>query len=480
MIWKSGHGQEHGRWQGPGRVLSQDAQQVVWVSHLGRLYRVAPEHVRPISADERPATDAESWAEIRTQLQQKGGTHRFVDLLPDSPERSRSLDSSGPSATVFDDQTGTTNPTSGTVPDGENQVAEGTAAQGSPLVSASQPDIEPPAAMSSQEPSRRSSLATEPRSMSLPANPASIPVPTDSEDELVAIEDAFALRRDSCWVCEVFITEADVSKWRAADNPEELSFLATAAKRQRAEVRMSQLSAEHRAEFDKAKACEIDSWLKTSTVERILRHKIPPENIMRCRWVLTWKDVDEAPQGTEKSSMPSSGKNQKAKARLVILGFEDPLIDQMPRDSPTLSRDARMLALQFIASRRWEVGAFDVKTAFLRGRVQSDRILGLEPPAELRERLKLRDEEICRLLKGAYGLVNAPYLWYQELSTALHDLGFVKSRLDPCLFLLVDPTTKCVSGVIGIHVDDGLWGQCLLPGTTCKAREEISVRCSPN
>ena len=41
---------------------------------------------------------------------------------------------------------------------------------------------------------------------------------------------------------------------------------------------------------------------------------------------------------------PTHKPKQKAKARLVILGFEDPLIDQIPRDSPTLSRDARMLA----------------------------------------------------------------------------------------------------------------------------------------
>ena len=39
------------------------------------------------------------------------------------------------------------------------------------------------------------------------------------------------------------------------------------------------------------------------------------------------------------------GLTKKAKARLVILGYEDPQIDSLPRDSPTLGRDSRMLAL---------------------------------------------------------------------------------------------------------------------------------------
>ena len=47
-------------------------------------------------------------------------------------------------------------------------------------------------------------------------------------------------------------------------------------------------------------------------------------NIMRCRWILTWKEVD--PKDNPK------GESQKPKARLVVLGFEDPLVDEIPRD----------------------------------------------------------------------------------------------------------------------------------------------------
>ena len=57
-----------------------------------------------------------------------------------------------------------------------------------------------------------------------------------------------------------------------------------------------------------------------------------------------------------------TGSFRKAKARLVILGYEDPLIDSLPRDSPTLGGDSRMLALQRIASHKWTARSFDIRT----------------------------------------------------------------------------------------------------------------------
>ena len=95
------------------------------------------------------------------------------------------------------------------------------------------------------------------------------------------------------------------------------------------------------------------------------------------------------------------------------------------------------------------------KTAFLRGSRRDNRVLGVEPPIELRQRMGLKDQETCELLKSAYGLVNAPYLWYQELKETLINLKFQMSPLDPCLFTLAS-AEGIVHGCVGIHVDDGL------------------------
>jgi len=61
----------------------------------------------------------------------------------------------------------------------------------------------------------------------------------------------------------------------------------------------------------------------------------------------------------------------------------------------------------------------------------------MEPPKEMRQQMDLKPWECCELLKSAYGLVNAPLLWYEELKTSLLNLGLIH-------------------GLVGIHVDDGI------------------------
>ena len=84
--------------------------------------------------------------------------------------------------------------------------------------------------------------------------------------------------------CEIFLTEHDVEQRH--HHPEEFpSLVASAAKRQRAEVKIKDLTPSEIFEFQKAKEKEINQWLDTNTVRRILRSKIPEENILKCRWV---------------------------------------------------------------------------------------------------------------------------------------------------------------------------------------------------
>ena len=188
-------------------------------------------------------------------------------------------------------------------------------------------------------------------------------------------------------VCEILLTEAEVKQCLRKSQHEQELFLASAAKRQRVEVKIKDLTPEEIIQFEKAKDKELSQWLATDTVRRVLRHKIPEGQLLRSRWVLTWKPLDDI-------EAASTGLGRKAKARLVILGlFEDPAIDSLPRDSPTLGKDTRMLALQVISSHRWEVRSFDISTAFLRGSRQDSRVLGVEPPPELRQRLNLKDDE---------------------------------------------------------------------------------------
>ena len=55
------------------------------------------------------------------------------------------------------------------------------------------------------------------------------------------------------------------------------------------------------------------------------------------------------------------------KCRWVIKGFQDPDIDTLLRQSPTLTADGLAVTLQIISSMRWHLNICDVEGAFLQG-----------------------------------------------------------------------------------------------------------------
>ena len=139
-----------------------------------------------------------------------------------------------------------------------------------------------------------------------------------------------------------------------------------------------------------------------------------------------------------------------------MLGFQDPKLTEVMRDAPTLSREGRTLVLQTIASSKFRLGSFDITTAFLRGKADENNPLAMEPPPELRRTLRMSDIEVCQLLGNAYGRVDAPLLFYKELSRQLLELGFQRHPLEPCVFMLC--TGQRLHGLLGMHVDDGIYG----------------------
>ena len=219
-----------------------------------------------------------------------------------------------------------------------------------------------------------------------------------------------------------------------------------AAKKSRNEVVYQDLTPEEKKLFQAAKCKELKCWLDTNTVKAIMRDKIHPSRIMSSRWILTWKED------------PNSSSGRKAKARLVVKGFQDPDIGELCSDSPTLTRDSRMLLLQTICSKNWVVQSFDITTAFLRGK-SDDRELAMEAPHELKEMMNMDKSQVCLLQGNAYGRVDAPLLFYREFRKRLEEVGFTAHPLDNCLFLLrneKDPTL--LDGILGTHVDDGIGG----------------------
>ena len=408
-----------------------------------KLYRSAPEMIRPVTAleayDIKTLPGEPSVSRIAQQLEgiRNQGITQPIDMSP-PPENNQGQGGNNDSPDIIH------NP--------PEQNPNGNHEQNSE----SQPDDEPQA-ISGQNSQSENEQGSE--IIGLPASePAvDVPVPTGDTDEelicdsLICVDAEPILYEQATenigWKCEIIVDQKDIIGEHTAD----MIFLATAAKRQRSEVRMVELSSAEKREFQQAKDNEVQNWLKTETVSKILRDKIPKEQILKCRWILTWKPLDQEDQEKLK-------KTHKAKARLVILGYLDPHIDQLPRDSPTLGRHSKMLMLQLISSMNWELQSFDIKAAFLQGKPQTDRVLGMEPTSEMIEALGMKTNEVCKLEKGAYGLIDAPYMWYKAILEELTRLGFEQSPFDPCVFMLREPKTGKPEGVLGLHVDDGLCG----------------------
>ena len=447
MVWKEGKGAYQGQWIGPMKIVVHENAQVVWTTMASKLYRTAPEFIRPVTAMEArgisilPGETTVSRIAQQLDAVRNQGVTQSIDL------------SQQPSPVIGLGES----PENQSPPEIPNVPAQ---APNSEHPSESQPDDEPqaPSESLSNLPSGDNVTGSHVPTSEVAAD---IPVPTgDTDEELVCdsliCEDVESLifhqsHENIAWKCEIIVNEEDIHRWQQEENPTEMAFLATAAKRQRSEVRMTEITNAERKEFQNAKQAEIQNWLKTGTVSKILRDKIPKEQILKCRWILTWKPLDQEDQA-------KLGKHQKAKARLVILGYLDPEIDQLPRDSPTLGRHSKMLLLQLISSMNWSLQSFDIKAAFLQGKPQTDRVLGIEPPMELIEALQIKTDEVCKLEKGAYGLIDAPYMWYRAILEELTRLGFEQSPFDPCVFLLREASTGRPEGVIGLHVDDGLCG----------------------
>ena len=446
MIWRK-RGENNGTWQGPMQVIIQEDTKVVWVTMSNKLFRVPPEHVRPLSAiEESKITADDHRLAPNSSIRPTHGGTQFHDLSQDNQGL--------PSHVIPANAHAATDPALETSPSAHEHPV---------MNSGDQPDGEPaPSSTPLLQPASDVSPSVSPPSESLPTtqNPdvSTIPVPDTPEDSevdtLYVHEECFHISEDQCWKFEVNICQHDVDCWRQEADSHDLAFLVSAAKKQRSEVQLSTLTTADQELFRQAKDKEIDSWIQTETVARILRNQIPRENIMKCRWILTWKEVDEESKNPHQHQHPKF----KPKARLVVLGYTDPDLAEIPRDSPTMTKLSRMLILQLVASKAWNLESFDVKTAFLRGSEEGHRLLGLEPTAEFRQKLNLKPDEILRLLKGAYGRVDAPYLWFMELRKALLELNFVQAPFDPCVFILPNPKDGNPEGIIGVHVDDGLCG----------------------
>ena len=194
---------------------------------------------------------------------------------------------------------------------------------------------------------------------------------------------------------------------------------------------------------------------------RILRDK--PERVLPSRYAYRDKNWSKRKKDANISWRP--------KARLVIGGHLDPdLYLGLQTSAPTVSRQGVLLLLQILASRldrQWGASAGDITAAFLNGKALRRELYIKQPRTGLGD---LHPEQLVRLTKGVFGLVDSPAAWWGEFKGVLGreeflingiKMKFFHCPLDPCIFQLRELNDDGeASGeplaYLAVHVDDVL------------------------
>lgn len=282
LYWRMNKGNirgERGRWFGPAQVVAVEQKKVVWLSHLGRIIRASPEQLRPASLREYQKLPRDDSGNVLDEHPEGRGYLELEDIPDDG--------SSGYSPSVAADDAGS------------NQDG----------ISQPETEIFPPDSGNSN--------ASE-----LPMDPVEVPVPVDDDleedDELCVFGDDVVAKQEVSGVWEISLCEMsqdfqdEQSTQFQTDTLVEHVLLASTARKQKIEVQYRTLNDRDRTLFDAAKKKEIRAWLDHGTVQKVAKGSLKDDQILRCRWILSWK----APE--------FEGGERRAKARLVVLGFEDP------------------------------------------------------------------------------------------------------------------------------------------------------------
>ena len=139
------------------------------------------------------------------------------------------------------------------------------------------------------------------------------------------------------------------------------------------------------------------------------------------------------------------------KARLCLRGDQEHDKESIRTDSPTVNKVNIKLFYVLATHFGWHVKTADIKAAFLQG-AKLDRDVFVRPPKERRV-----PGTVWKMIKRAYGLVDASRGFYLELRKVLEELGCTVSKHDPALFMYFNDDNE-LQGMLLSHVDDLIHG----------------------
>ena len=207
---------------------------------------------------------------------------------------------------------------------------------------------------------------------------------------------------------------------------------------------------EEREKFKQSDLKEWKSWLQNKVIKRL-----SPEEASK----VDKKNVFPAPVRIVRVNKGAMQGTFLPKSRIVIPGHLDPHLGSFRSDAPTVPWVTVQLAKMVGVNKGWCFLIFDVSTAFLSGKeVERDLVIkapidGLPACPEMNEPA-VRPFELMRVCKSAYGLSEAPRLWYLRARELLISIGFEELQMAKATFIMKQKGD--VIAILCLHVDDGL------------------------
>jgi hypothetical protein len=142
------------------------------------------------------------------------------------------------------------------------------------------------------------------------------------------------------------------------------------------------------------------------------------KNVVGCRWVFTTKKDEH-------------GNVARYKARLIAQGFsQKPGVNYSNTGTFVFVMRFESLRTQLAlaAENNWELRQFDVKSAYLNGKLEEE-IYMKQPPG-----FNDSSGRVCRLQQSIYGLKQARNMWNKRFNNEMSELRFTQLKTDYCIF----------------------------------------------
>ena len=459
------------RWYGPGVIVGHEWDQGAqrdsyWVSYGGKCFLTAGTHLRHAEFEECLAHEKFIEEMQKTFKEVSGPTFQYADVRNSQMDPEQVIGSAlkSPMRDVDSKMPGEGEDTSLTT-----KIAKAPSTPARPTERRERPS---PATgiffpQVSHAPTPRRPEATDgvtdvpmrtPAQVRTPRSPAAVPVSRSpipqpefvgktswSDGTEAAKQTTYALRGSN----HVFVVDEDKNEcyflqWKTFNK----------IQRKGRELDPKFFNQQERALFNASDAKEWQSFLDTGAVVII-----PPKEAAK----VPHRRIFNRPMRYVRTNKNKTEEDLLAKSRIVTPGDVDPDGDipvedgGFRTDAPTCPQIGfHLLCSQAVLKKR-RLGTFDCKTAFLTGKEQNREIY-CRPPKEGLPGVP--PGSLLKLVKGTYGLREAPRLWYLRAREVLLEAGFEEMQTARACFCVYDrsnPKEVVNVGMLVLHVDDAAY-----------------------